>query len=290
MMFAERDDTVVRGKFPIRHGTIVYTRCGSQWEIQRILSEEEWLVCPVVEVPEWDGSPGPVMPSGASVIMPASNFYPQPPKSVVYEEIAKQQELLKSIRAEVAAARADLQEFAREEKQRQERLTRHEQLTHLVDWIDGKITHLAVSKYDGWYISEVGGEDSSADESRRGSKVLKLLTLWGKSDGNLNWRLSQYSDGSGIADNEVIPCASYDDALEEIKKRIDQEVEVWRAEGKSSLLARAHSTADRYNIPLPDDVLKHHQACALLLTQNELDKARAALAAAAERFHKARNA
>ena len=138
--------------------------------------------------------------------------------TVKYDE--KIQKLTETI-ASLQESRKKVEALLRsEEKTREEKLEKFrkiDQLKLLEDFIDGKITHYVELGYLGPDI--VKFEDIEVDQQYDRRNTMRLLTLYGRTDGDLEWRLSEHSDGSG-SKRTVIPCTSYEMALAEVQKYI----------------------------------------------------------------------
>lgn len=83
---------------------------------------------------------------------------------------------------------------------------------------------------------------------------MRLLTLYGMSKGNLEWKLNQYSDGSGNNATTVHPCCSYEEAIEKLTEILNSKVSKQLESGKISedYITKA---AKRYNITLPQEYI-----------------------------------
>lgn len=91
-----------------------------------------------------------------------------------------------------------------------------EALDDLADFVSGRITHVVVERYSDVYI---GSFDESIESTEYGRvDGIKLLSLFGKSDGTLRWRIHQYTDHSG-GSTEITPARGIDDAY-----RISQDI------------------------------------------------------------------
>ena len=97
-----------------------------------------------------------------------------------------------------------------------------EQLQTLRSFLSGEITHYAVPKC--WSPEIVEAFDDKMFDMDRFHGIrfngTKLISLMGKSDGSLDYRLNLYRDGSGSWD-EIIPCRSYEDAVAIMQKHFD---------------------------------------------------------------------
>jgi hypothetical protein len=81
-------------------------------------------------------------------------------------------------------------------------------LRHLDDFIEKRITHVLFGGAD-YKILPI--DQAFAENGVYSRKGQKLLTLYGDVGGNLQWRLNQYSDGSGWTE-DVTPCLSLEEA------------------------------------------------------------------------------
>jgi hypothetical protein len=156
------------------------------------------------------------------------------------------------------------------ESARLARYRKYEALRHLDDFIDGKITHYVVKNYSTWEIEDINS--AKKNEYDRGNT--KLLCLHGRSNGDLQWHLYDYSDGSG-SHHEVFPCRSYEEAL----GRVCNELSLLE-----SVNQYAVKSAEKYGAVLNAKALedfrqKEHQSLAKIVEakRTELDKALAAL-------------
>lgn len=116
-------------------------------------------------------------------------------------------------------------------------------LKNLKSVLDGDFKYFAnVDDYQGPSIKEsltlLDSDDSRFDANQ------KLLTLYGKTKGDLSWKLNQYSDGSGHSNKTVMPCKTHEEAMKFIKDRCLEYVndvanrgfKPWAAVGKAKWL------------------------------------------------------
>ncbi|MCP4761054.1 MAG: hypothetical protein GY870_04680 [archaeon] len=95
-----------------------------------------------------------------------------------------------------------------------------DKLKNLDLFLSGEIKYLL--KIDHWKYSIVEFTKEIMDQEDWIAE-LKLLTLYGKSNGDLTWRLNQYYDGSG-SDIKIIPCTSIEEAEQELQKHVDSKI------------------------------------------------------------------
>lgn len=151
---------------------------------------------------------------------------------------------------EMEAQRSELAKLDRESKEAlltaQKRLSVVDKLAPLFDYLEGKITHYVSYNYGSLIITpfEKAGYADSDYRDREGKiDHLKLLTLFGGSNGELNWKLNVYKDGSGH-NTIVYPATSYGQAIEIITGLFADKM----AKGPS---VSAIEGMDTYGIPVP---------------------------------------
>lgn len=125
------------------------------------------------------------------------------------QNIATLEALRESLNKEISVITA-------REKSRLAKFDQHEQLKQLEDFIDGRLTHFA--ELPNWGAPKVLTLEDIRDRDYP-RKDIKLLTLFGRTNGRLDWKINQYYDGSGSW-TTVVPCTSYDDAHSAIKNHI----------------------------------------------------------------------
>lgn len=147
-----------------------------------------------------------------------SEVFDNPPHEKLNAEVSALHEEICTLQDRLDALRGEARDMKAMERQRLEKLKRNSALGRIEEFLDGKITYYVEINHGTVKIVDVKEEKSGNDRRERD---LKLLTLFGKSNGDLAWRLNQYSDGSGSSNTEVIPCTSQEEALIEAKKQIE---------------------------------------------------------------------
>lgn len=183
--------------------------------------------------------------AGPLELVDESAVFSEPPKAKLDAEIATRKRQLQGILEAIAAARGDLSKAERESKERIARLSRLAALEHLEDWIDGRITHY----YDPQHFRIIDRNNTTCECDNSRPKRYRLLALYGKSDGNIAWELSQYSDGSGNG-TVVVPCRSH----EEARMRLAESVAGWRDVREYALPGLVES-AHAHQVAVPNDLL-----------------------------------
>lgn len=122
-----------------------------------------------------------------------------------------------------------------------------EKLNQLINFISGSTKYIVM---DNWSDVEISDYDSSIVDKEYGRfNSLRLLSIFGRTDGELEFRKNDYSDGSGSW-RTVIPCETKEEALEILKERFSTKV---NEKGVNSYLIK---TAEKYNLEIPKEALK----------------------------------
>lgn len=145
----------------------------------------------------------------------------------------------------------DLYNLETQSKVRLANITQHKALANLELFLEGKITHFLKVSDSSYEIVDIESGLDLGDDGKYDSGKFKLLTLYGRTDGDLEWRINQYSDGSG-ASYLVYPCISYEDAEAKV-------IEVWHDKLASLKkddygLVPICETAKKLGIPLKEDI------------------------------------
>jgi hypothetical protein len=129
-------------------------------------------------------------------------------------------------------------------------------LDTLEDFVSGRITHVVEFKY-GCQIIPFDKAITPSREFGYYDEWLKLLSLFGKSDGTLCWRIHQYYDGSGMS-TEILPATSYQHAVDIVQGLFDAKVTAWRGDPTNNHPPAIQFAMDYENKPIavnvPEDV------------------------------------
>lgn len=130
----------------------------------------------------------------------------------------------------------------------------------LFDFMAGKVTHFAFLSSYSPAIRTLGDDDIYCVDNYYGKKIekLKLFTLWGDSKGNLQYKISSYSDGSGYS-HEVVPCRSRDEAIEKLQEYFDELCEKHMDESDHYSIS-LEKWQELEGIHIPENVLKKYKA------------------------------
>ena len=125
------------------------------------------------------------------------------------------------LRASIQERRKELVDLDSNKKRIALLAAKNAALGRVCDFMEGKITHYLMKHWSGYAIvaAEPGGGIPDKNDSGR-IEGTKLLTLFGKSEGNFSWGLNDYHDGSG--DNrECEPFFSLDEAKAKLQGIVD---------------------------------------------------------------------
>lgn len=154
-------------------------------------------------------------------------------------------------------------------KSQVQRFKKTKGLELLEDYLDGKITHFMECHYGSKYSITEFKEQPVSEIGPHQRCEMKLLSLFGNSKGDLTWRRDQYSDGSGGSRQEVVPCRSYEEARQEIQKRLDA-IEWVKLDDHQ--LSYPIKTADEFSLTIPDPVRKRNHEYEIKCLSERLQK------------------
>jgi len=185
-------------------------------------------------------------------IVAESALHNSPPSQKLQAHIAELCNIRNELLAEIGTLRQELKSFESEANDRLAKLKQHKSLKLLEDYLAGRITHyVEIRSYGPPAI--IALKDTTVDEGWSYREKLKLLSLFGRSDGNLEWGLNRYSDGSGC-DSNVFPCTSYHEAIE-VTKRLFAEHEKSALTTENRFSHEWVSQAEKYGITLTPEYL-----------------------------------
>lgn len=146
-------------------------------------------------------------------------IHAEAPVAVLDQRFEEAQERLGQIESQYNKRFAEVTNAEREIKDRLAKLKKFHGLELLEDFIDGKVTHFVVceSEYgiDLQIKTKAEAIEKGGSHGDRWDDTLKLVTLFGKSNGDLQWKVNRYYDGSGDA-KQIWPCRSEDEAKQVI--------------------------------------------------------------------------
>jgi len=164
------------------------------------------------------------------------------------------------LRIETGAVRAMLKNITALEK-----YFKPDMLNTLIDFVSGDIGYVVVQNYGTveikTFLDVMKYVDYGCCES------LRMLTLYGKSDGNLEWGINQYSDGSGYSNGRPYPCKTHDDALKTAQEMLEQ---IISDRGMSSDIIK---NAEKYGLHISEEKMCEFRAAELKRKKKDVDEA-----------------
>lgn len=216
--------------------------------------------------------------------------FASPPTVKLEARVAELDGLITEKHAELKRINEELDQSGRRYQEQLKKLKQHQALQRIEDYIDGKFTHfLEVPGYSAPTIVTADNAlaKGGTEYENRWDKKLRLLTLFGDTNGDLQWRINRYSDGSGSSNTEVYPCHNEEEAIDIVRQLYADAVLVWREQEKKHY-GRAIEWSTKCPegwISVPDDIREYltnakQQArqAALAKAREELSKAEAAIA------------
>lgn len=150
--------------------------------------------------------------------------FAQPPRVKFDEYIASVQKRITELRAECAEAQALRDEAKADASAMRARLAQHEALKRIDDYLEGRFEWVVTDVNSTLKVEKISDAFAYRDGYDRG---LKLVTLFGESKRDLQWRINDYRDGSGSW-GRMWPCATEDEAKAKASSIFMAEVEEWR--------------------------------------------------------------
>jgi len=190
-----------------------YLLSGQEVEIVQKLESGKLLVYPVFETsiqcgdgclePDWEYAVAPII---------VDKVYDKPPTAKIEKDTQHLIDRLDELTIELCDLVKDRGNLKREIKELEsvlESVKKYKGLENIEDFMEKRITHVVVDKgysRDIFEFDEIMATDSRYDGG------VKLITLFGKTKGDLQFKINAYSDGSGCNDN-IFLCKSYDEAV-----------------------------------------------------------------------------
>lgn len=189
-------------------------------------------------------------------IVACEKVFASAPIALVDESIARAKQELSELLDRQRTIYADLQNAKARNKELSDLLTQNVALERMADFIKGRFKFFLVDRsFSDPRIEPINAALAQDDRFERDQK---LLTLFGKTNGDLQWRINKYSDGSGGWD-DIYPCEDEEQAKVVAQRVYDAEVAEWRSRpddrkhyGKALSWPKALAF-----LVVPDDIKQH---------------------------------
>ena len=184
----------------------------------------------------------------------ASKLFTAPPIEHYAKEVSTLTSAIIAKRLELEEVQASLQAAEKEARSRISAIKQHKGLELLEDFLAGRITHLVLCGCGEIVIQEFSKAIKRTDDWSNPVHQIRLLSLFGKSNGDLSWRLNQYSDDSGNW-TEVFPCVSMEAARAKVAELLEAAyVEIRKNPNSLDLLDRYRDAAQAIGREIPNDL------------------------------------
>lgn len=161
-------------------------------------------------------------------------------------------------------------------------------LARISDFLAGRVTHYVLNSQYGsvdLVAAAPGGGIPYEEDGKRYVRETKLMSLFGESGKDLQWKVNRYSDGSGggWTDAEPFTC------LEDATARLQELIEGWESE-KDYPRGRLYDSALKHGIPIPAGFQAWFTAAKVVAALREVADTQAKLETADAKLKAAREA
>lgn len=156
-------------------------------------------------------------------------------------------------------------------------------LRRIEECLDGRITHWAVEKYGAWQV--LTHEEALATEESY-TKRMKLVTLYGdpRTVDGFEFRINQYSDGSGGDNAVAIPCCSAEEAVEVVRAKIVEGLGPFDSDNRPPALGRLVASAARFGAEIDERWVEYVRERKLQAARDEVSRAQGVVDKAREKL------
>ena len=222
-------------------------------------------------------------------------LFREPPVPIVDAKVKARLDELETVTKAVAEAKAQLAQAKAGMLDLSAEAKRHAAIRDLLDWLDGKITHVVwYSDYSPPTITPAAGIPMAEERGEKWRRAIGLFSVPNESPKKdyytkeVSWRVNHYHDGSGSW-SDFIPCRSEAEAISKAQELIDAQLAAWRV-GEHSRSWLGSVAKQCPWATLPQDWLDHVASERLAALQNAKGVAAAGLAAATQELDDALDA
>jgi hypothetical protein len=230
-----------------------------------------YVVRKIVGSQSWEGELEEFF--GETIVV--EKVYKEAPQEVYAAEIEERVNRLEALTVKIQESSKQLRNLhaamARSQKEaidQLERLRKHDAFKRLEDFLAGKITHIVTKEtYESAKVRHVSWLDDVESSFGRHRKVgVKLVSLFGRSNGDLEWRVNDYMDGSGSWAT-FMPFASEAEAVEYAKSCVAKEL----AECNGIPYERVLKAAAELSVEIPVHITEAMETYRKEKIQKEID-------------------
>lgn len=229
------------------HGDTVYLGDGVEARYLCQSYGERHVVEKAIYFGGYDEAPGYSEPVVVDLV------YAELPIEKRHDEAKRLDELIEAKRAELETLRVDVRSALAERNALADKLRELPALKHLDAFLSGAFTHYVEAEYGQVTIKDAATALNSRDRYDNGHR---LLTLFGDTSGNLQWRLNRYKDDSGNW-ADIYPCLSLEEATAKARELIeaglksDRCIDYWI------------KSAKLFDVPVPTELFEQRKAAQL---------------------------
>jgi hypothetical protein len=238
------------------------------------------IVCPVLEFQCGYDVP-PCTEFGEPTFR--THLFPGVPTQKQHEDLVRLEKEIAAKRAELNAIRMESAQIEKEGKDRVARLKQYEALRDLDRIMNGEVTHYVIP---GLCPKILAVEEAKSDYDSRQLRLLSCQVTINNSTKKVGWYLSRYY-GSG---NDVIPCLSYEEAVEVVKAEIAGHWQKWATANHKFRAEGLEKASKAYGVDIPESYLTAAKAEKLKAAQEAVSRNAAALELAQKQLELLTNA
>lgn len=212
-------------------------------------------------------------------------LYAKPRTRALSAEVEELSNTIKQRREELDGIERKIAERENISRAMDKRFKQHAALKRIDDWIEGRMTHfVTVGEYGGVAIWERDALLRDGQDQHDRSEI-RLVCLFGRSKGDLQWGINRYRDGSGQW-MDCFPCGSE----EEAKQIAAQAVRTfWGSDNEYRRMA-ATKSAQKMGLCVPEERIKEMRDREIADAQKTVKEAEERLANAQAALRKAQAA
>jgi hypothetical protein len=185
-------------------GRAYWLRDGREVEYLALTAAGQHVVAPVIELETYDGRE-----LGRGPAEFTSELFAKAPVEKRSEEIVALEVKVRELEKRKAELFSECVNSEREVRARLDKLKKFAGLERIEDFVEGRVTHVVIENY-GDTIYDVVPLDNLqqySDSYTRKPEGIKLISLFGSTGGDLQWRSNQWRDESGTW-RMIVPCSS----------------------------------------------------------------------------------
>lgn len=186
----------------------------------------------VMAVPDEDDDDSDFVETDVPIMVDA--VFKTPPVALIDKSVADRQAEFDRLTLKITEAYTTLGgltgQIANAERDRRmllDKLKQLEALRYLDDWIEGRLGWCVLVDFSGPTVMKVEDASKNAESHGWGEPKYRLLSLLGKSGGDIGWNLNYYTDGSG-SNREIHLCKTEGEAKAKAQQLFDVRVKWWR--------------------------------------------------------------